>query len=321
MPDHRGKHGLDYSWARPRPTAIKVAGYTFVLRYLCWVDDRTRGKLLTKPEADALLAQGIDIISNWETTAAESKGGYSAGRANAIEAERLHKAAGGPPNAAIYFSIDYDARNELAVNKAYFEGINSVMPVHRIGVYSGTPLIKFIKEAGLAKFTWNTQGWSDGQWFPERDLHQYYPSEVFDGAAVDRNLAYSSNLGSWLNSKGDFLMGLSDVEQRQVYDAVAMGSVTKTGVPVLPRWLQRILFGKDPYNGEAFYGLSQVQADFGRVRAELAALAQVVATLANGQTGEDELPVTKEEVLAVVQGAADRVLREAFGSVDEEPVL
>jgi hypothetical protein len=46
--------GIDYSYGRPRPSAIAAAGYSFVCRYL----SGNPAKNLTAAEADALRAPG-----------------------------------------------------------------------------------------------------------------------------------------------------------------------------------------------------------------------------------------------------------------------
>src|SRR4051812_28056313 len=58
--------GVDYSWARPSPSGLRAAGYTFAARYLADDTDASHGKILFRPEANALRAAGVDIVSNWE---------------------------------------------------------------------------------------------------------------------------------------------------------------------------------------------------------------------------------------------------------------
>src|SRR5262245_924426 len=69
------RYGVDYSWANPSPAHLKSEGYTFAARYLSYVP----GKNLTHTEANALIAEGIDVVSNWEWDQNDALGGYSAG--------------------------------------------------------------------------------------------------------------------------------------------------------------------------------------------------------------------------------------------------
>src|SRR5262245_53924168 len=63
------RSGVDYSWARPSPSGLRAAGYTFAVRYFSY---DTTGKNLTASEAHALQAAGVDLVSNWESGASDA---------------------------------------------------------------------------------------------------------------------------------------------------------------------------------------------------------------------------------------------------------
>src|SRR5450755_2963190 len=59
------RQGVDYSWGRPSPDGLRAAGYTFAARYL---SPGATGKNLSAGEAAALVAAGVDVVANWEST-------------------------------------------------------------------------------------------------------------------------------------------------------------------------------------------------------------------------------------------------------------
>src|SRR5262249_17024871 len=69
------KSGIDYSWARPSPSGIHGAGYSFVARYFDY--SAGGGKILSKTEADSLIGAGLDIVITFEDGAQNALGGYN----------------------------------------------------------------------------------------------------------------------------------------------------------------------------------------------------------------------------------------------------
>lgn len=189
--------GIDYSWGRPRPAEIVRAGYSFVCRYVSW---STSGKNLTRSEADALRAAGLDIVTNWEYTASEALDGYDKGRSNAFEAVRQATACGMPPDRPIYFSVDFDASSaqQAAIN-AYFDGVASVIGRARVGAYGGYYVIKRLFDAGKIAWGWQTYAWSGGNWDSRAGLRQVKNGITVDGADCDRNEAHRADFGQWGN--------------------------------------------------------------------------------------------------------------------------
>ena len=190
--------GIDYSWGRPRPSKIVEAGYTFVCRYVSW---NTTGKNLTRTEADALRAAGLDIVANWEYTASEALDGYDAGARNAEEAHRQAVACGMPADRPIYLSVDFDASQsqQTAIN-AYFDGAASVLGRGRVGAYAGYYVLDRLFDAGKISWGWQTYAWSGGNWDSRAGLRQVQNGITVDGADCDRNEAHKSDFGQWGNN-------------------------------------------------------------------------------------------------------------------------
>lgn len=186
--------GVDYSWSRPDPKALKKAGVKFVCRYLSY---RTDGKNLTLDEARKLNAAGISIVSNWENSAGDLLGGYSAGVKHATEASKQHRKAGGPDTAPIYFSVDFDATSaQLRTCYEYLRGAASVLGWDRVGVYGGYAAIKYMQSKGV-KYLWQTYAWSGGKWVSGVHIQQYKNNVNFAGGYVDHNRGMQSNIGQW----------------------------------------------------------------------------------------------------------------------------
>lgn len=186
--------GVDYSWGRPDPAELYRLGKRFAVRYVSY--DRT-GKNLTKAEADRLHAAGLATVTNWEHSHLDQLGGYSRGVEHAREADRLHRACGGPPDRPIYFSTDFDASPaQLATCYDYLRGCADVLGWDRVGVYGGIRTIDHMADRGV-RWLWQTYAWSAGQWHPATDLRQYRNGVRLAGGEVDLNKAMTSDFGQW----------------------------------------------------------------------------------------------------------------------------
>ncbi|MEV4754560.1 DUF1906 domain-containing protein [Micromonospora sp. NPDC049559] len=187
--------GIDYAWGRPRPSVIVSSGYSFVCRYL---SRSTSGKNLTKAEADALRAAGLDLVCVWETSAGEALDGYAAGAANATEANRQAVACGMPATRPIYFAVDFDATSaQQSVINSYFDGIASVIGRGRTGVYGGYGVTSRLFNAAKVTWGWQTYAWSGGSWDSRAQLRQVLNGITVDGVDCDRDEAHAADFGQW----------------------------------------------------------------------------------------------------------------------------
>jgi peptidoglycan hydrolase-like protein with peptidoglycan-binding domain len=174
--------------------ALRALGATFVCRYLS--PPANTWKNLTAAEANALIAGGIDVVSNWEFATSDWQGGGSAGRNFGHQADSMHRACGGPGSAPIYFSVDEDANPADVVNSGYFQGVNSVIGAQRTGAYAGTAVLRALASAGLIAWKWRTmstdfQGGAGTQ--AEFNIVQIAP---FD-EDYDKCIAYTDDFGQW----------------------------------------------------------------------------------------------------------------------------
>jgi len=192
--ENETSNGVDYSFARPSPQGLHDAGYTFAARYL----SHDSGKNLTADEAQALSAAGVDIVSNWESTADRALEGYDAGVADANDAQGQATGAGMPGDRPIYFSVDFDAAEDQqgAIN-AYFDGAASVLGVQRVGAYGGYYVIKRLFDAGKITWGWQAFAWSGGQWDSRAQLRQIQNDVDIAGGACDIDQSQTGDFGQW----------------------------------------------------------------------------------------------------------------------------
>jgi len=194
------RKGLDYSYARPSPSGLHSQGYTFAARYFSYDNSSTHGKILFSAEAKSLIANGIDIVSNWEYAADDALNGYNAGVNDAKLANQQAAAAGAPADRPIYFSVDFDATpaQQTPIN-SYMDGVASVIGRGRTGAYGGYYVIKRLFDAGKITYGWQTYAWSGGQWDARAQLRQVQNgiTAAGDGDCCDLDNSYADDFGQW----------------------------------------------------------------------------------------------------------------------------
>jgi hypothetical protein len=185
--------GFDYT-ERIDPAALKAAGCQVVFRYL---SNPGWPKNLTAAEARELLAAGIPIVLNYETTADFMLGGYSAGVACARSARQQAAALGAPADARIFYSADFDASpSQTSIVVAFLNGAASVDGASRVGVYGGLRVVQSAAAVGYA--TWQTIAWSGGQWDSRAAARQTGTEQSVGGVQVDVNQIMNLGaLGAW----------------------------------------------------------------------------------------------------------------------------
>ncbi len=193
--------GLDYAGGRPSGAAIAAAGYEFVVRYLSDGGPSLPGKLLLPDEATDLLAAGVDIVSNWETTADRMLGGYSAGAYDASLALGQIEACGGRRDRPVYFSADWDASEEdqEAIDD-YLRGAASILGPEWVGIYGGYWPVSRALDHGTARWAWQTAAWSGGNVNHRIHLYQRIGFVDVDGVQCDVNEARQDDFGQWSRS-------------------------------------------------------------------------------------------------------------------------
>lgn len=188
-------NGLDFAWSKPRVVDIKGGGYVFVCRYHSYDDS---GKNLTKAEADSYRNNGIGVVSNWEYSTTAALNGYNQGVTDAKAAVQQVAECGGPSNAVIYFSCDWDASDaQKPTIGQYFKGVASVIGLARTGAYGSYWVIKYLFDNKLITWGWQTYAWSGGLWDTRAQLRQVQNGIKVGGADVDKNTAQVAVFGQW----------------------------------------------------------------------------------------------------------------------------
>lgn len=198
--------GVDYSFDHPTPGQLRVAGKKFAVRYVYPLSQNPGTKNLTRAEANALKDAGIAVVSNYESYAGRAQDGRGAGAADAVAADKQHKACGGPGARPIFFSVDFDTTSaDYARVDSYFRGVASVLGVARTGVYGEYDLCKHLIDAGLigksaspGKFyAWQTYAWSAGKYDERCCLAQDKNGVKLGSGTVDLDSAHCADYGQW----------------------------------------------------------------------------------------------------------------------------
>lgn len=198
--------GVDYSFDHPTPAELCKAGKKFVHRYMFPLSQVPGTKNLTKVEADALKAHGIEIASNYESFSGRAKDGFEAGQTDARAADRQHRACGGPADRPIFMSVDFDTTPaDFPHIDAYFKGVASVLGKQRVGAYGEYDLVRHLMDNDLVGksdsaghyYTWQTYAWSAGK-FDERCCTAQDKNGVRLGSGtVDLDSAHCVDYGQW----------------------------------------------------------------------------------------------------------------------------
>jgi hypothetical protein len=192
--------GIDYSMGMPSSAALR--GFDFACRYTGYTSPGLpQSKILTLAEAKDISYKGLSIVSNFEWYANRPNEGWFAGEADAHTAMQYHAAAGGPKNAALYFSVDFLPADLTPIGR-YFQGIASVMDLEWIGGYGPYKVIKYLREQNLISWCWQTYAWSTDStgtyWYEGNHIEQYHNGVALsDGTVVDLDRAMFPQFGQW----------------------------------------------------------------------------------------------------------------------------
>lgn len=168
---------------------IKAAGYEFAGRYLVPATGSMKWKALTKAECEHITGAGLRLLTVWETTADRAAGGMAAGAEDGARAVKLAEEYGIPAGAAIYFAVDYDARErDFDAIAGYLRGARTQLgSIYRVGVYGSYRVIEAMAERQAADCYWQCVAWSGGMKSGHRHVYQARFGQRAAGVAVDVN--------------------------------------------------------------------------------------------------------------------------------------
>ncbi|WNR47032.1 glycoside hydrolase domain-containing protein [Paenibacillus roseipurpureus] len=176
-----------------KATAFASNGYQFVARYLV----PSGYKALTKQEAIAISAAGMNVVSVYETIANRALGGRDAGLEDGAIALQVASQVGQPEGSCIYFAVDFDATpSQMAAVIAYIQGASEATPTFTTGVYGSYAVMEAVRAAGACSHFWQTYAWSAGKKSTFIQIYQYLNDVMANGIAVDYDESYG-NEGWW----------------------------------------------------------------------------------------------------------------------------
>lgn len=196
--------GLDFAGGRPSGADLVAAGVQDVFRYVADGGEQLPDKLLIATEASNYLANGLRIVSNFESDG-RMDGGAAQGASDARIALANHLAAGGPPNPVIYFSVDYDAppQDQGTIN-AYLAAAAAVLGGPQFcGIYAGYWPLSRALDAGVCNFSWQTEAWSGGLVDPRINVLQQNSLGYMyvDGVQCDIDQVRTLDFGQWVTAQ------------------------------------------------------------------------------------------------------------------------
>ncbi|MCU1641892.1 MAG: hypothetical protein JWN03_2167 [Nocardia sp.] len=259
------RFGLDYAAGRPPASAIRAAGFDFVIRYLSDGGPTLPGKLLMPAEADDLRANQVSIVANWETTAARMLDGFGAGVTDARAGLAVVLRCGGRPDRPIYFSADFDASpSQQAAINAYLQGAATVLGPANVGIYGGYWPVSRALDAGAAAWAWQTVAWSGSNREPRAQLLQTGAQVTVADVQCDVNETDHMDFGQW-----DFEPEEQDLTPEQ--DQILRDIQTQLRGPGLTGWPQ---LGDDPAGRHKTVvdGLAAALAKIDELRTEISDL-------------------------------------------------
>ncbi|WP_309479062.1 DUF1906 domain-containing protein [Brevibacillus agri] len=166
--------------------AMAAAGMKFVCRYL--VPASMAWKRLTRPEAEAITATGMKIVSVFQRGANGAAGGATNGTRDGKAAYQEAKLIGQPEGTAIYFAVDFDAQpKDYGAIEAYLRAAAKELPGYLVGVYGSYAVVEEMARRKACTHFWQTYAWSKGQLSKSANIYQYKNGQTLAGHNVDYN--------------------------------------------------------------------------------------------------------------------------------------
>jgi photosystem II stability/assembly factor-like uncharacterized protein len=190
-----GSLTIDYSsgYSSTTPSRLRSSDVGIVIRYV----GARKWKSLTRREANALRAAGIDIAAVYETKAGWMLAGRSAGVSAAKTARRAVRACGGPNQPFVWFACDVATKDYSRVN-ACLAGAASVLGADHVGIYGSYSVCENALKSGYATKAWQTEAWSNGKVLPQAAIfqpaHRSFGNLRLD---YDSNFMRSEDVGQW----------------------------------------------------------------------------------------------------------------------------
>ncbi|KMZ43998.1 DUF1906 domain-containing protein [Bacillus sp. FJAT-27238] len=204
--------------------AMAAAGMKFVCRYL--VPASMQWKRLTRAEAEAITAAGMQVVSVFQRGTNDAAGGAANGQRDGAAAFQEAKQIGQPNGTAIYFAVDYDAQTkDYAAIEAYLKAAAKELPGYSVGVYGSYAVVEEMAKRGACKNFWQTYAWSRGKLSKAANLYQYKNGQELAGHTVDYNDALGGE-GWWNTNPPAVEKPVNKLDKESAEEVIAiLGSV------------------------------------------------------------------------------------------------
>ena len=176
---------------REKASALYSLGYRFAGRYVVPTVGSTAWKALTKTEAEAIRASGMDILCIFELDAARAGRGEAVGAQDGDLALACARALGIPAGTTLYFAVDYyPAAAEMPQIEAYLRAAGARIAPYTLGVYGCYDVVEYLAARDVCRHYWQCVAWSGGKISPKADLYQATGNVEVAGVLVDQNERY-----------------------------------------------------------------------------------------------------------------------------------
>lgn len=294
--------GVDFAFSNPSPTGLAAAGKRFAMRY---VGPGTSPKHLTVPEADALKAAGLSLVTLVEGATGDPRGGYNVGVNHARLAVSMCRARGFPVDRPMYFAIDYDtATSTWPAAREYLRGAGSVIGAELVGVYGEYDVMAWAARDRVAAWFFQTYAWSGGRWYAGNHVEQYRNGAVVAGGTVDLCRSRQDDFGQWGGTVPLQAGGGDGMQTFAINDGTGAAGV----------WYEPIKIYEMAANGDQFKAwqresgkptitITRAEFEAGRVGVSQAAIRELLKAPAEPGTPGGLVPHT-HEIPAAHTGAA-----------------
>lgn len=187
---------VDFAFERPSVAALKAAGVTGVLRYVC----EDASKMMTTTEARSYVSEKIAYGLVYEDATNDFSEGANMGVAKAKIAAPLLSALAFESGRPVYCAVDYDIPE--ALYQITWEGIHAfcVSLSRPDACYGPRPFLQYLEQVHGVGWLWEvaSSDWNgDGPEPKQKRLQQNVGGPAIGGAAVDYNTVVMSDWGQF----------------------------------------------------------------------------------------------------------------------------
>lgn len=287
---------LDYSAGFPGAKAIRSAGHAGAVRYVGFPDRR---KCATGRELADFTANGIGMAGVFEDTVTTWRGGRAGGARSAQLARAHATSIGFPKSRPIYYAVDQDVvtTGEFATMLDYLRGAGDVDGgPDLVGVYGEADVIDRARDAGVARYFWQTAAWSRGR-HAVAHLYQRIAAVTVGGISCDVNDVLTTDWGQHnITNFSEDNMALTSDDGNTKWAAIDPDATNDDGTPHREEWPVA------DWVAMSAYRTGRIQAEQQR---QAAVQGQILAAVSGGQ-------ITAEQVTAALSAGAEKAVNQTL---------